>query len=163
LLCFNVISIISRLTQVPIEMFDYLALKSLWQHFIIAYLIFIVMNMSERKTKWKSTIPKYSSKSLKFTFCRKRQNNIQSGLENLERWILLWYWKSANVWNGIRYFSFEFWQRIWTKYLPKWNIAHTEILISDYRDERKRKSYIWKLLECNRIMILIMIIEWLVK
>ena len=41
--------IISRLTQVPIEMFDYLAFKIPFTVFIIAYLIFIVMNIIEKR------------------------------------------------------------------------------------------------------------------
>ena len=41
--------IISRLTQVPIEMFDYLAFKIPFTVFIIAYLIFIVMNILEKR------------------------------------------------------------------------------------------------------------------
>ncbi|MBF04391.1 MAG: hypothetical protein CMP76_13980 [Flavobacterium sp.] len=45
--------IISRLTQVPIEMFDYLAFEIPLTIFIIAYLIFIVLNMLEKKTECK--------------------------------------------------------------------------------------------------------------
>jgi hypothetical protein len=42
--------IISRLTQVPIEMFDYLAFET-FDNFYNCLSDFIVMNMSERKTK----------------------------------------------------------------------------------------------------------------
>lgn len=45
--------IISRLTQVQIEMFDYLAFEIPLTIFIIAYLIFIVLNMIEKKTECK--------------------------------------------------------------------------------------------------------------
>jgi hypothetical protein len=41
--------IISRLKQVPIEMFDYLAFEIPLTIFIIGYLIFIVMNILEKR------------------------------------------------------------------------------------------------------------------
>ncbi len=48
--------LISRLVQVPIEMFDYLAFEIPLTIFIVTYLIFIVMNMLQRKTDYNSRL-----------------------------------------------------------------------------------------------------------
>lgn len=46
--------LVSRMVQVPIEMFDYLAFQIPLTIFMVSYLIFIVMNMLERKTGYNS-------------------------------------------------------------------------------------------------------------
>jgi hypothetical protein len=50
--------VLSRLLQVPVEMFDYLAFQIPLTIFVITYLIFIIMNILERKTAYRSDLAK---------------------------------------------------------------------------------------------------------
>lgn len=51
--------IISRLVQVPIELFDYMAFKIPLIIFVVTYLIFILMNILERKTGYNSRYKRF--------------------------------------------------------------------------------------------------------
>lgn len=48
--------IISRMMQVPIELFDYLAFQIPLTIFVVTYLMFIVMNIIHKKTAYNSSL-----------------------------------------------------------------------------------------------------------
>jgi hypothetical protein len=81
--------IISRLTQVPIEMFDYLAFEILWQFFIIAYLILLWWICQKERLNENQQSRNIIQNHFKI-YVLPKDKIIFSELEKTERWILLW-------------------------------------------------------------------------